>query len=226
MIMIRELNEEDKPRERMAVHGVESLSNEELLSVLLGTGCRRQSVLEMSHRLMMHTDGLVGLSMASMDDLMAIEGIGTAKSAILLAAIELGKRISKTKVHKLRVSHSGMVYECLRDHLRDMRQEVFGAITLNTKNEIMHVRDIAKGTLNATIVHPRDVFHLAIKSNAAAIIVYHNHPSGNPTPSIEDDLLTERLLEVGKVMGIPLLDHIVVGNPDYYSYKDNGKLIT
>lgn len=224
-VRIKDLYLKEKPREKVTATGVHSLSNEEIVAIILGTGIKGKSVLDVSRELLVSTAGLSRLGKITLNELKAQSGIGTAKASQLLAAIELGKRLSSHVDERQVVSHSGMVYQVLKSFLKDLQQELFGLVILNTKNEIVRIEKIALGTLNATLVHPRDVFNAAISYHAASVILYHNHPSGNPDPSQEDVNLTNRLVEAGKLLGIPVLDHIIVGNPSYYSFKDAGKLL-
>lgn len=215
----------ERPRERLLQYGKSKLTNQELVAILLGTGTRKESVMDLSNRVLMHFEGLKLLSEATIEELTAIKGIGTAKGVGMLAAIELGARIQQYKPSEryiVRSPEDGADY--VMESMRNLNQEHLVALFLNTKNQIMHQQTIFIGSLNASIVHPREIFREAVKRSAASIICAHNHPSGDPTPSQEDIHVTRRLVEAGKIMGIELLDHLVIGNNSFVSLKEKGYL--
>lgn len=214
---------DDRPRERLIKSGSSHLSNAEILAIILGSGTRQESVLALSNRLLMHFEGLKLLSDATIEELIAIRGIGTAKAVLILAAVELGKRMHiyrSDERHVIRSPEDGAEY--VMEEMRGLNQEHFVTLFLNTKNQIIHKQTIFIGSLNASIVHPREVFREAVKRSAASIIVVHNHPSGDPTPSQEDIHVTRRLVECGKMIGIELIDHLVIGDRKYVSLKEKG----
>ncbi|GAA0456831.1 RadC family protein [Alkalibacillus silvisoli] len=224
-ILIRDVPENDRPRERLIQVGSQALSNQELIAILLGSGSKGYSALSLATRVLKHFEGLLLLRDASIDELTSINGIGTAKAVQLMAALELGKRIQTFKTSEQYVIKSpedGANF--LMEDLRGLKQEHFVALYLNTKNQIIHRQTIFIGSLNSSIVHPREVFKEAIKRSAASIICAHNHPSGDPSPSNEDIHVTRRLYESGKVIGIELLDHLVIGDQKYISMKEKGYL--
>ncbi|WP_100011954.1 RadC family protein [Lentibacillus sediminis] len=224
-IMIKDVPKEDRPRERLLKNGAAHLSNQELLAILLGSGTREEPVTALSHRVLMHFEGLKLLGDATIEELMAIKGIGSAKGVLLLSAIELGKRMHQYRPddsYVIRSPEDGADY--IMEEMRSLNQEHFVALFLNTKNQIIHRQTIFIGSLNASIVHPREVFREAVKRSAASIIVAHNHPSGDPSPSQEDIHVTRRLSESGKMIGIELLDHLVIGNRKFVSLKEKGYL--
>lgn len=224
-IMIKDVPKEDRPRERMLKFGSSHLSNQELLAILLGTGTKHESVMALSNRVLMHFEGLNLLRDATIEELTAIKGIGNAKGVLVLSAIELGKRMNEYKPEEryvIRSPEDGADY--VMEEMRTLNQEHFVTLFLNTKNQIIHRQTIFIGSLNASIVHPREVFREAVKRSAASIIVAHNHPSGDPTPSQEDIHVTRRLVESGKMIGIELLDHLVIGNRKFVSLKEKGYL--
>lgn len=224
-IMIKDVPKEDRPRERLLKRGAAHLSNQELLAILLGSGTREEPVTALSHRVLMHFEGLKLLGDATIEELMAIKGIGSAKGVLLLSAIELGKRMHQYRPddsYVIRSPEDGADY--IMEEMRSLNQEHFVALFLNTKNQIIHRQTIFIGSLNASIVHPREVFREAVKRSAASIIVAHNHPSGDPSPSQEDIHVTRRLSESGKMIGIELLDHLVIGNRKFVSLKEKGYL--
>lgn len=223
--MIKDVPKEDRPRERMLSYGSTHLTNQELLALLLGTGTRKESVMNLSNRVLMHFEGLKLLSDATIEELTAIKGIGPAKGVVILAAIEIGKRMNVYKPDNryiVRSPEDGANY--VMEEMRTLSQEHFVVLFLNTKNQVMHQQTIFIGSLNASIVHPREVFREAVKRSAASIICAHNHPSGDPTPSQEDIHVTRRLVESGKMIGIELLDHLIIGDRKFVSLKEKGYL--
>lgn len=224
-IMIKDVPKEDRPRERLIKIGSGHLSNQEILAILLGSGTKEESVMSLSHRVLMHFEGLKLLNDATIEELMAIKGIGTAKGVLILSAIELGRRMNQYKPderYTIRSPEDGADY--MMEEMRSLNQEHFVVLFLNTKNQIIHRQTIFIGSLNASIVHPREVYREAVKRSAASIIVAHNHPSGDPTPSQEDIHVTRRLVESGKMIGIELLDHLVIGDRKFVSLKEKGYL--
>ncbi|WP_174269869.1 RadC family protein [Bacillus methanolicus] len=223
--MIRDFPEDERPRERFIQSGPESLSNHEILAILLRTGTKEESVLQLANRLLTHFEGLRLLKDATLEEITAIKGIGKAKAIQVLAAVELGRRIANLSYddrYVIRSPEDGAKY--LMNDLRFLSQEHFVCLYLNTKNQVLHRQTIFIGSLNASIVHPREVFKEAFRRSAASIICAHNHPSGDPTPSREDIEVTKRLAECGKIIGIDLLDHLVIGENKYVSLKEKGYL--
>lgn len=224
-VMIKDVPEEDRPRERLLQYGASHLSNRELLAILLGSGTRAESVMVLSNRVLMHFEGLKLLNEATIEELTAIRGIGKAKGVLILAALELGKRLNQYRPHEkmtIRSPEDGANY--VMEEMRQLKQEHFVALFLDTKNQVIHRQTIFIGSLNASIVHPREVFREAVRRSAASLICFHNHPSGDPSPSQEDILVTNRLKEAGKVMGIEVLDHIIIGDRRFISLKEKGYL--
>ncbi|WP_425535944.1 RadC family protein [Bacillus methanolicus] len=223
--MIRDFPEDERPRERFIQSGPESLSNHELLAILLRTGTKQESVLQLANRLLTHFEGLRLLKDATLEEITAIKGIGKAKGIQVLAAVEMGRRIANLCYddrYVIRSPEDGAKY--LMNDMRFLSQEHFVCLYLNTKNQVLHKQTIFIGSLNASIVHPREVFKEAFRRSAASIICAHNHPSGDPTPSREDIEVTKRLAECGKIIGIDLLDHLVIGENKYVSLKEKGYL--
>lgn len=222
-IMIKDVPKEDRPRERLLSLGSRYLSNQELLAILLVSGTKSESVMELANRVLMHFEGLNLLSDATIEELTAIRGIGPAKGVLILSAIELGKRMNQYKPNDryiIRSPEDGA--EFVMEEMRMLKQEHFVVLFLNTKNQIIHRQTIFIGSLNASIVHPREIFKEAVKRSAASIICAHNHPSGDPTPSQEDIHVTRRLVESGKMIGIELLDHLIIGDRKFVSLKEKG----
>ncbi|AIE60903.1 RadC family protein [Bacillus methanolicus] len=224
-LMIRDFPEDERPRERFIQSGPESLSNHELLAILLRTGTKHESVLQLANRLLTHFEGLRLLKDATLEEITEIKGIGKAKAIQVLAAVEIGRRISNLcydERYVIRSPEDGARY--LMNDMRFLSQEHFVCLYLNTKNQVLHKQTIFIGSLNASIVHPREVFKEAFRRSAVSIICAHNHPSGDPTPSREDIEVTKRLGECGKIIGIDLLDHLVIGENKYVSLKEKGYL--
>ncbi|MFE8703450.1 DNA repair protein RadC [Cytobacillus sp. FJAT-54145] len=224
-LMIRDFPEDERPRERFIQNGPESLANHELLALLLRTGTKEESVLQLANRLLKHFEGLRLLKDATLDEITEIKGIGKAKAIQVLAAVEIGRRISNLAYddrYVIRSPEDGANY--VMHDMRFLSQEHFVCLYLNTKNQVLHKKTIFIGSLNASIVHPREVFKEALRRSAASIICAHNHPSGDPTPSREDIEVTKRLSECGKMIGIDLLDHLIIGENTFVSLKEKGYL--
>lgn len=224
-MMIRDVPKSERPRERMIKEGPKALSNQELIALILGSGTRSESVLQLAARVLKHFDGLRLLKEASIQELMEIRGIGEAKAVQILAAMELGKRIQQFTVEaRYTIRSPEDVANLVMDEMRHLQQEHFVCLYLNTKNHVLHKQTIFIGSLNASIVHPREVFKEALRYSAASIICLHNHPSGDATPSREDIEVTKRLHNCGKMLGIDLLDHIIIGDKRFCSLKEKGYL--
>ncbi|MFE3972829.1 MULTISPECIES: DNA repair protein RadC [unclassified Peribacillus] len=224
-MLMRDYPKEERPRERFLQDGPQSLSNQELLALLLRTGSKEESVLQLSGRLINSFKGLRLLKEASVEELTVIKGIGEAKAIQILASVELGRRINKLNDqdrYVIRSPEDGANY-CMEE-MRFLSQEHFVCLYLNTKNQVLQKTTVFIGSLNASIVHPREVFKEAFRRSAASIICLHNHPSGDPSPSREDIEVTKRLVECGKIIGIEVLDHIIIGEHKYVSLKEKGYL--
>lgn len=223
MHMLRDLPAEERPRERMLQYGAGALSHAELLAILVRTGTRKESAIHIAQRMLTAAGGLRGLVDLSLDEMLHTKGIGPAKAIQLKAGIELGRRLAKTRRPEAETIRSPQnVAELLMEQLRYLQQEHFVCLFLNTKNHIIAQETLSIGSLNASIVHPREVFRAAIKCSSASIVCAHNHPSGDPTPSPEDIQLTRRLCEAGEIVGIDVLDHIVIGDGKFVSLKEQG----
>ncbi len=222
-LTIRDFPLNERPRERMLKEGAHALSNQELLAILLRSGTKQESVLQLSQKLIGRFEGLNLLKDATIDELTSVKGIGNAKAVEILASLELGKRVNQLKIEEryvIRSPEDGAKY--VMDEMRFLSQEHFVCIYLNTKNQVLHKKTVFIGSLNASIVHPREVFKEAMRRSAASIICFHNHPSGDPNPSREDIDVTQRLTECGKIIGIDLLDHIIIGDQKFVSLKEKG----
>ncbi|MCJ7839899.1 DNA repair protein RadC [Lederbergia sp. NSJ-179] len=222
-LLIKDFPVDERPRERLIKTGPESLSTQEILAILLRTGTKSESVLQLANRLLTKFDGLMWLKEAALEELTSVKGIGEAKAVQLAAAIELGRRISNLTYddrYVIRSPEDGANY--VMNDMRFLSQEHFVALYLNTKNQVIHRQTIFIGSLNASIVHPREVFKEAFRRAAASILCFHNHPSGDPAPSREDIEVTRRLAECGKMLGIEVLDHLIIGDKKYVSMKEKG----
>jgi len=216
---LKEVPAVDRPREKLSKYGPEKLTNSELLAILLGSGVKGNNVVELASKILKKFSGQ-NLAHAGFDDLKNTFGLGEAKACLLVACFELGRRLLKDKKHELILSPQA-VYENLKD-IRNHKKEHFVIFYLDSRNQEIQRQVISVGTLNASLVHPREVFEPAIVNNAAQIIVAHNHPSGDTAPSEEDLEITKRLVEAGKLLGIELLDHVVVGGRGSVSLKELG----
>lgn len=222
-LMIRDFPLDERPRERFIQHGAQSLSNHELIAILLRTGTKEESVLQLANRLLTHFEGLRQLKSATLEEITSIKGVGAAKAIQILAAIEIGRRVTNLSFadrYVIRSPEDGAKY--VMDEMRFLSQEHFVCLYLNTKNQVLHKHTVFIGSLNASIVHPREVYREALKRSAASVICLHNHPSGDPTPSREDIEVTRRLSESGKIIGVELLDHLIIGENKFVSLKEKG----
>jgi DNA repair protein RadC len=220
---IKDLPAEERPRERLEKYGAQSLSNAELLAILLRTGTHGLSALDLATTILAQFQTLDELAAAGIGELSQIKGLGQSKAVQILAAFELGRRLQVSEVLQSgRVSSPGKVAELVMPRLRFLKQEHFLAIHLNTKNRVLAIETISIGTLDSSLVHPREVFRAAIKNSCASLILVHNHPSGEPYPSNEDLNITRRLKESGELLGIPVLDHIIIGGNKYISLREEG----
>lgn len=211
----------ERPRERLEKLGAEALSDAELLAIILRTGVEGSSALGLANRLLFKFGDLKSLAAASPEQLCQIEGIGPAKAVQVKAALDLARRLSGFRpADRPAIRSSRDVFALLSDEMRLEEKECFKALYLDVKNRVKKVETISVGTLSASLVHPREVFKSAIRDNCAAVIIVHNHPTGDPTPSSHDTETTERIKAAGKILGIELLDHIIIGEGRYFSYKD------
>ncbi|NLW17276.1 MAG: DNA repair protein RadC [Firmicutes bacterium] len=221
-LLIKEMAKQERPRERMLRLGPRELSNAELLAIILGTGVRGESALHLANRLLTRFGDIRGLLELSTDELQKEPGIGIAKACQLAAISELAVRIAESRMHETVIRRPEDLALFLMPYFQQLSQEEFVVVLLDTKNKVISKRTIFRGSLNASIVHPREVFKYAIRHSAAAILVAHNHPSGDPTPSREDIDVTRRLVEAGRIIGIEVLDHVVFGDGKTISMKEKG----
>ena len=219
---VKEMTLEERPREKMLVNGEKSLSNSELLAILIRTGTKHKNAIELANYIISKdTQGLRYLQEMTIEELCEIDGIGLSKAAQIKAALELGIRVASVRPEKYKVKNPWDIYKYYMDSLRYEKQEIFKVVLLNTKNEIISDVDVSRGTLNSSLVHPREVFREAIKRSTNKIILMHNHPSGTIDPSNEDKNITARLIKCGELIGIEVIDHIIIGDGLYFSFKEN-----
>jgi len=220
--MMKELPLEERPREKLIQFGSGALSNAELLAILIGTGTRDASAIMLANRILsLEEKGISYLTVCLPEELSSIPGMGMAKSCQIIAAIELGKRIAtKPKEKRVNIKSPNEVASLFLEEMRYLKKEYFKVLLLNTKNEIITIENISVGSLNSSLVHPREVFCNAVKKNACSMIAVHNHPSGNPEPSQTDIDITRRLVEAGEILGIKVLDHLIIGDGIYVSLKE------
>lgn len=224
-LTIKEMPEALRPRERLQKMGSQSLSDAELLAIILGSGSQSESALALATRILLEGEGLVFLANATMEELLMLKGVGVAKATQIKAAVELGKRLAAYRLEgKVSISSPQDAALILMEDMRFLDREHFKVMLLNTKNHCISIETISIGTLNASLVHPREVFKLAVKKSAASIILAHNHPSGDSKPSKEDIEITKRLIEAGKILGIEVLDHLILGNGNFTSLKERGQI--
>ena len=225
MIDFKSIPDSDKPRERLYNYGSEYLSNEELISIILKTGSKNYSVKEVALKLLETVGSIDKLKDIGISTLTNIEGIGKVKAIELKAAIELGRRVYKSKSEdKIKLNKAISIYDYFKDVLGDKKQEYFYCVYLDTKGNYLGKKCLFIGTINNSLVHPREIFKEAYLLSANGIICIHNHPSGDVSPSKEDILLTMKIKEIGIIHGINLIDHVIIGDNSYYSFYDNGKI--
>ena len=222
-VAIKELPSELRPRERLRAHGAAALSPAELLALVIGTGTRGRSALAAGTALLTRFGSLARLAGAPAEEVLGVPGIGHATAARILAALELGRRTLEPEPRR-RVVRTAAEVAAVCASMRRLDREYFRVLLLNTRHEILDVVDVSVGGLTSAPVHPREVFKEAIRRSAAAVILVHNHPSGDPEPSRDDLRITARLAEAGRILGIEVLDHVVVGDGRYVSLRERGAL--
>jgi DNA repair protein RadC len=221
--LIRELPAIERPRERLKQYGASSLSNSELLAIILRTGAASESVLNLSARLLTKFHGLAGLTRAGFGQLCQERGVGEAKAAQIKAALELGRRLISTQPDERPVVKSPAdIVNLLQGEMAFLEQEELWLVLLNTKNQVLGVPRIYKGSVNTSLIRVGELFREAARENCPALIVVHNHPSGDPTPSPEDVKVTEQIVKAGKLLDIEVLDHIIIGHQRHISLKERG----
>ena len=226
---IQELPPDDRPREKLANHGAASLSDSELIAILLRTGLVGVNVIELARQLLQKFQSLGGLARCSVKELASVKGIGPAKAVQLAAAFGLASRLAKESLSKQKIDSPELVYALLGPSMRALSKESLQIILLDTKLQLIRFEEISLGSINESIAHPRDIFRPAILFSAYAVILVHNHPSGDPSPSDADRRITHRLNEVATLLQIKFFDHVIIGSPDnhrlpYFSFREAGLL--
>jgi DNA repair protein RadC len=217
-MLIKELSFNNRPRERLINNGVESLSDYELISIILQSGTKGENVITVSQNLLSKYN-IDKLSNCSLKELQQIKGIGVAKACQIISAFELSKRGNNSKVKLKQIKSAKDVFDYCKSNMSNLDRERFVVLFLDTKNKIIKEEVVSIGTLNSSLIHPREVFKGAIKNSANSVIFVHNHPSGDPTPSDEDKEITKQLFDIGNMLEIKVLDHVIIGKDDYYSFK-------
>ena len=226
-LRIKDMPCEDRPYEKLEKSGAQSLTDAELLAIIIRTGCKNDTSLDITRRIInkySEGKGLICLKKASIAQLCEIRGVGRVKAIQLKAAVELGSRMTRLGKdnNRYKITSPDDIKIIYMEQLRHLTKEIFMVLALNTRNEVIRELRISIGSLSETIVHPREVFSEVIKEPAASVILIHNHPSGDPDPSGNDKKTTRRLVEAGKILGIKILDHVIIGNRNIFSFKENG----
>jgi DNA repair protein RadC len=229
-ITIHELPPGDRPREKLECRGADALSDSELIAILLRTGVQGANAIDVARQLLAHAGSLGGIARCSVQEMAKIKGIGPAKAVQLAAAFGLGARLARETISETKLDEPRVIYELLAPRMRALNRESLQVVLLDTRYHLIRVEEVSLGSLNESVAHPREIFRPALIYCAFGVIVAHNHPSGDPTPSEADRLLTRRLKDAAELLRITLLDHIVVGapgadgRPGYTSFKDLGLL--
>lgn len=224
-LLIRDLPVEERPREKLKMLGAEALSNAELLAILLRTGIAEESAVQLAVRLLSRSGGLRSLPDLSLEEMEEIRGVGPAKAIQIKAALELGRRLATLPPDETEsITSPQQAAALFMEELRYKKKEHFMILLLDTKNHVISKEEISIGSLNASIVHPREIFNIPLRKSAASVILVHNHPSGDPFPSQEDLEVTRRMVDAGNILGIAVRDHLVVGDGCYFSFKEKGLL--
>ncbi|QWQ38719.1 DNA repair protein RadC [Gemella sp. zg-570] len=217
-IKIKDLDCEDRPREKLKKYGASNLSDKELLAILLRTGTQKLNVIELAEKILKDIGGINNLRYATFNELQKHKGIGQVKAINILAGLEFAKRIFTEDIsEEVACDNPQVVANYFRHKLSTLKQEVFIAVDLNTKGKILEEREVFKGSLSSSLIHPREIFKNSVRNSAASIICLHNHPSGDASPSREDIKTTYNLIEVGEILGISCLDHIIIAKKGYCS---------
>ena len=225
-LMLKDTPSYLKPRERLKKLGVDSLTDEELLAILLRTGTKDVSVKDLALNVLKEINKLEDISNLTLNKLVNIKGMGEAKAMSILASLELGKRVYLYTEQKEIIIKSGKdVYNYFQYLNKTEKQENLIVMLLDNKNKVIDTKTIFKGSLNISIAHPREIFKYAVINSASRIILVHNHPSGDATPSLNDEQITNQMVTTGEIIGIPVIDHIIIGNNKYYTFKENKVVI-
>ncbi len=222
-LTIKDLPLEERPREKLKQLGPEALSNAELLALLLRTGTTRETAVQLAARILSRSGSLRALPDLSLEEMEEIKGVGPAKAVMIKAALELGRRLATTPRGETgSITNPRQAAELFMEELRYKKKEYFKVLLLNTKNHVISREEISVGSLNASIVHPREIFSIPLRKSAASVILVHNHPSGDPSPSSEDLAVTGRLVDAGHMLGVNVTDHIIIGDGIYFSFREKG----
>ena len=226
MIEFKKLPNCDKPRERLYLYGSENLSNEELISIILRTGTKKMSVKEVSLKILETFDGISKLKDIGIKTLMMIDGVGKVKAIEIKAALELGRRVymNNDNIIKISFGSADVIYKYFYDILIDKKQEYFYCVYVDTKGKYIDKKCLFIGTINTSVVHPREIFKEAYLLSASGIVCVHNHPSGDSSPSKEDVSITKKIKEISIIHGINFIDHIIIGRDNYFSFFENNML--
>lgn len=220
---IQQIPSADRPRERLSRYGADALSSAELIAIVLGSGMRGRSVLQLAQEVIAHFGSLEKLSQASKAELCEIKGLGEAKALQLLATFSLGNRTAQLPPNlSNRIEMPRQIFDMLREEIELEKREVFVVVLLDIKRSVICREIIAVGTLSNILVHPREVFYPAVRNKAHSVILVHNHPSGDPTPSPQDRVVTAQLIESGRMIGIPIDDHVILGHQTFHSMREGG----
>jgi DNA repair protein RadC len=221
---VRDLPRPERPRERLQKLGADALSSQELLALVIGRGIPKKSVMTIAQELISRFGNVKAISQASIEELSQIKGIGIAKAAQIKACFELARRedLDLEDLVPFEIKNPEAVVKAVRASIQDKAKEHFKLILLNSRNKILRISPVSTGTLTTSLVHPREVFRDAITHSAASVVLAHNHPSGDPEPSEDDLKITKKLVESGKILGIEVIDHIIIGKNNYYSFREKG----
>ena len=224
--MIKDIPKNDRPIERLVNNGVESLSDSELLTILIKTGTKQKSAKTLADEILKEVEHIHELKNISLEKLSQIKGIGVTKAASVIASIELGKRINNENIslNNIKITNSELVFEYYKNKIGDKYQEYFYCLYLNTTKKVIKDKLLFIGTINQSIVHPREIFKEAYLLSASSIICVHNHPGGSIFPSKEDIKLTNKLVEIGNLLGVAVIDHVIVTKDNYYSFFENNDI--
>ena len=218
---IKELPKNERPREKIKKYGIESLTNEEILIILIGSGNKYSDARDLSFKILSSVSEMSDLVNLNYEALSKIKGLGPSKISIILAAIELSKRVKRKELVNTKIDSSKKVFDYFKTIFIEEMQECFYAVYLDASKKVIKVKLLFKGTLDHSLVHPRELFKEDYLLSASSIICVHNHPSGNITPSKEDKMLTSNLVRIGLIHGIPIIDHLIIGKNNYYSFFEN-----
>jgi len=224
-VMIKDMPVEERPREKLIKLGAAALSNAELVAILIRVGNSRESAVQLAARVLSRCGGLRYLPEMSLEELQENKGIGPDKAVMIKASLELGCRLATSvRESSISITSPAQAASLFMEELRYKKKEYFTIAMLNTKNHLIAKEEISIGSLSASIVHPREIFTLPVRKSAASIILYHNHPSGDPSPSQEDLAVTRRLVDGGNILGIAVRDHLIIGDGCYFSFREKGLL--